>query len=349
MKKFIMLLLCISLIACCAAYMVSCGDDEELCTVHTDNDENGMCDVCNVSMINPNAPSAVSVTFTVKDQDGIAVPSITLTFSAYGALDNEEPVTVTSGTDGKCTVKLKPAKYHVSADYDVETVGYYTLQTPEVKIESSTSAVDILMENNTPNGTESRPYTLSVGNNALSVPAGKSVYYILYRAVALVADVTASGVKIEYNGAEYTPDANNKINFAFIGEDFNSVANVKITNTGSQDASISFGINSVEGTLGNPHVISALGEQITNNEVAKGDTVYYSYTATKSGTLVLTVASADTSAAMQNNSYQVSTSSENSMTISLAVSAGDEVIINLTSSADENPELVFTVNLESAE
>ena len=342
MKKIIALLLALTLVFSCGLLMTSCGGGD--CTDHVDADDNGMCDKCDASMI-PTPPANIDVVFNVKDQDGIAVGGITVTLTESGSLNGEGSVSAVSGTDGKFTLNIKPGTYLISADYDVDAIGFFALSTTRTVIESKTSSVDILMENKTPNGTESRPYNLSVGENSLTVPAGESVHYILYRAMNLMANVTAENIKIEYAGVEYTPDQDGKISFPFLGADLTSVANVKITSTGSLDATVDFKIEAFPGTIGNPYTIESLGD-ITQNDVTKGEAVYYTYTATVDGTLTLNVTSANTHAAMQNNFYQVSTSSESSMTISLTVAVGDEVMIDLTTSADENPVISFTLSVE---
>jgi hypothetical protein len=341
-----MILLSLALVISSLMLMTSCGGGEEPCTEHVDSDDNGMCDNCNADIL-PNAPVEANVTITVKDQDGARVSGITLTLTESGAINGEGKITATSGADGTAVLKLKSGvNYLVSADYNVDEVGYYALTTTKITVESTTTAIDVLMENRNPNGTESRPYNLSVAENDLTVPAGETVHYILYRAFNLMATVQAADIKIEYEDTVYTPDANGLITFPFIGADTNYVASIKITSTGTSDAEVSFVIESFPGTLGNPFEITSLGETVTNTDVEKGESVYYSYKATAAGTLTLTVESSDTHASMQNNSYQTSTTEADSMTISLDVAVGDEVMINLTTSADESPVISFTVSVE---
>ena len=349
MKKLVSILLVLILAVCFGLAMTSCGGEDGPCTEHVDADDNGLCDKCGSSMITPSGKTELDVTLTVKDHEGATVSGVTVTLTERGAINSEGAVSAVSGADGKLTAKLRSSStYLVSVDYDPDAIGFYSLTTTEIAVTESSTAFDIIMENKTPNGSESRPYNLSVENNALTIPAGKTVYYVLYRAMNLMASVTGSDIKIEYEGTEYTPDADGKISFPFIGTDMNYVATVKITSTGAADSEIDFLIEAFPGTLGNPYEIETddLGEEISNTGVTKGETVYYTFKAETAGTLTLTVTSADTHAAMQNNSYQVSTSSEGTMTISLEVAAGDEVSINLTSSADENAVISFTLTVE---
>ncbi len=346
MKRFLLILLSLALLVSCAVFMTACGD-EPPCTEHTDGDNNGMCDNCNADML-PKGPVKTNATFTLKDHEGDLIGGVTVTLTERGAINGEGAVSATSGADGKFTLILEEGTYLVSADYNSSEIGgYYGLKTTEVTVAGATAAFDIIFEDNTPNGSESRPYPLSVGDNELTVPAGQSVYYILYRAYNLRAIVTSSDIKIEYEAKTLTPDADNKISFNFEGEDHNSVANVKITSTGEADATVSFLIEAFPGTLGNPYKITDLGETITSEPLSENALVYYTYTADKDGTLTIDVKSADTSASMQNNSVSVSTDSEGSMTISLEVKAGDTVVINLATPVDD-ASVSFDLSLTEA-
>ena len=344
MKKIIALLLALTLVFSCGLLMTSCGDStDEPCTEHTDKDENGICDVCDEPLIKPEeTPDPVNVTFTIKDQEGAVVPNVEITFTPRGAIDEEEAIAIVGDENGTLTASLIPGTYFLSADYD-SSVGYYFLATTEIKVEKTTASLEILMENTTPNGTEGRPFPLSsVEGNELVIPAGATQYFVVYRAVNLIADITASGVTVTYGGTDYTPDADNKISFSFLGTDTNSVETVVITNTSGVDETVLVEITSVPGTLGNPFEITELGGEISKNVAAKS-TVYFSYVATEAGTITLTVTSDATSAAMQNGSIQVSTTGEGSDVISIDVAAGDEVIIDASTSVSEDAVVTFTL------
>ena len=348
MKKIISLLLALALVFAAALLMTSCGGDgEQPCTEHVDTDENGMCDKCSADMVDykPGEPVKPTVAITVIDQEGDLIGGVSVTLTERGALNGEGALTVKSGSDGKCSATLKAATYLVTIDYNPDAIGYYALVTSEIVVTESTSAAEIKLEDTTPNGTEARPFALSVDNNSLTIPAGETAYYVLYRAFNLIATVSATDIKIEYEGTEYIPDSDGKISFAFLGADTNSVATVKITSTGSSRASVDFLIESFPGTIGNPYVVTDLTVETSTPDVEKGETIYYSYTATASGTLTLTVTSEKTHAAMQNGSYQVSTDESDTSTISLSVASGDEVIINLTSAVDGSVTISFSLAL----
>ena len=354
MKKILFFILSIALVLSLSLALFSCGEEEEpkipgACNEHKDEDDNGICDVCKQeTVVVPEQPTEVSVSFTVKDQDGLTVSGITVAFTEKGNA-SATPVTAVSGANGQFTVKLLPSTYAVDCDYDVSAVGYYYSDTTEVKVEKNTSALDILLINTTPNGSVDRPYPLSVGDNRIIIPAGETLNFIVYRALNLIASIEAAGIKVTYGGAEYIPDSENKINFAFLGTDTNSVENLKIHNPTSAEISFNLVINSAPGTHGNPYIVEALGVEISKEDITSRDIVYYSYTATESGTLTLTVTSEETHAAMQCNSKQVTTASEDSSTISLDITAGDVVIIDLATSIEENARISFVLAFAVAE
>ncbi|MBR5139806.1 MAG: hypothetical protein IKV16_02005 [Clostridia bacterium] len=350
MRKILLLILSLTLVFSLSALLFSCGDEEdpniqEPCTSHKDEDENGLCDVCGeVTIVIPEAPSAVSVVFTAKDQDGAIVPGVTFTFTEKGKND-ATPIVKTCDSEGKMSVSLVPAVYRIQCDYNSDEIGYYFLDTTEIKVEASSTALDILLINNTPNGSASRPYPLYVDEeNKISIPAGGSSYYIVYHAVNLVVSLEAEGVKVTYSGAEYLPDSEGKLSFALLGVDSNSTETFMIENLGDQALELNVMVTPKEGTLGNPYTVEALDVEIIKSGLTSDDVVYYAYVASFTGTLTLTVTSEDSYAAMNSNSVQVSTFASGSNVISLEVSEGDRVVIDLATTVEEDATVSFILS-----
>ncbi len=353
MKKVLLFILCMLLACSLSLALSSCGDGGSEtpgpCAEHEDEDENGICDVCKQPTIElPEGPAEVSVSFTVKDQDGAAVPGVSFTFTEKGATD-ATPITATGDANGRFTLKLTAATYKLDCDYDAEKIGYFFLDTTEIKVEESTVAIDILMENTNPNGTEARPFPLTVGDNEIKIAAGEGCYYVLYHAVNLLCEMEAVGIKVTYGGAEYLPDADDKIDFAFLGTDTNSVEVVKIENVGTAEITFNAKIYSTPGSYGNPYIIEDISGEISKSGLSSKDMVYYSYTATADGTFTLTVTSENTHASMLCGYVQVTTVSENSNVISIEVKEGDVVVIDLATTLEENATISFTLELGAGE
>lgn len=349
MKKLLMLILSAFLIFS----MFSCGEPEEEeggeeCTEHIDADGNSICDKCYEYISNSEGPTEVSVVFTVKDRDEKTLPGVTVTLTAQGG---EDVIVKTSDSNGEFTATLATGSYSVSYDYSFEELGYYLTDTARITVEKTTESLGLYLINNNPDGTLARPFALSVGENELSIPAGESYYYIVYRAVNLLVDIESPSIKVTYGSEEYTPDSEGLTNFDLLGQDTNSAEVFKIENVTDEDVSITLTINSRPGTIGNPHVIAALGEEISITNITSDDIVYYKYTATAAGTFTLTMESEDSYIAMVNsrNSVATNTSSSVGNTITLTVEEGDEIIIDCATTLKDGGVVTFVPLFDAAE
>jgi len=358
MKKILLLILSAALFVCTAALLTSCGGDNPpppVCTEHEDTDGDFACDVCGeLVMPEKQDPITADITFTVKDQDGATVKGITVTVTAKAQGSSTPTVTKVSGDGGVFSATLEVGEYSVSYDYDVETVGgYYLSDTTSITVAENTTALDLLLENTTPNGTESRPYAFSVGENEITIPAGASHYYVVYRAIDLYAYITATDIKVSYNEVEYIPDADSLISIKLLGTNTNSVEKLLITNTSAEDKTYNVSISSALGTSGNPIELGTLDIEYTTAQITNEDIVYYSFTANEAGTFTLLLSTEDASASMINTRNSVSVNTDNDATegaITLTLEAGDEVLIDFSTSISEGSvEIKFTPSFTAAE
>ncbi len=356
MKKILSLLLCIALLASCACVMASCGGEDDPpvdpeCTEHVDADGDYLCDDCGAAVL-PEGPSQVDVTLTVKDDEGDLIAGVTaiLTHSEDSTYNT---TTAASGTDGKITAKLYTGTYSVSYDYDTEAIGYYLSDTTSITVSADTTAFELLLVDNNPNGTADKPYVLSADVNEVALPASTSYNYIIYRAVNLYFDATgAAGVKVTYRDVEYTADAEGKIYFPLLGTDTNSVESLVIANTTAAAVDFSVTITSAPGSQGNPLVIEAVGTAITTDPLGDDDIVYYSYTATMTGVFTVTVGTDGAYVSMLNtrNSQSVNSASDaNDGVLVLQVNEGDVIMIDLSSGATGGETVAVTFTPEISE
>lgn len=354
MKKIILLLLSAALVLSMLAFLSSCGE----CTEHTDSNKDGkcdncgktvevehtehvdedgdkVCDVCLEILVEDNKPTNVSVTFTVTDQENAAVPGAVVSFTAGG-----KTVKGTADAQGKFTLTLATGSYSLEYEFD----GYYYGNTNTANINASTETLTLKVTNNTPNGTQTRPFPLTVGENELTVPANTSYYYIVYRAVNLIATVEGAGAKVTYGDDVYTI-ADEAVSFDLEGTSTNSAELILIENTLDDEAVFGVEINSRPGTQGNPYVIEALGDEISLDGLTEDDIVYYSYTALEAGTLKITVTSDNTVASVLNTSNSVanSTSATGTREMTIAVAAGDRIVIDLATTLKENATVSFII------
>lgn len=325
MKKIFMLLLSLTMVFGAATFATACDDGSESCTQHVDENSDGVCDNCDEAFT-PEVKE-VNVTFTVKDLEENTLSGVTVIFQS----GNETPVTAVSGTDGTLSVTLKTGSYDVSYDYDVATVngvgGYYLSNTTSITVKESTTAMNLYLENTTPNGTENRPFALSVAEQTITLPANTSYYYVVYRAVNLYAEIEGENVKVTYGSNVYTPDAEGKISIQFLGSSTNSTEKLLFENTSATEQTYTVNITSAPGTQSNPYEL-VLDEDITTKALANRESVYYTYTATASGKLTITVKSENSYISMTNTSNSLNATTEEGTTIELELNEGDVVSID---------------------
>ena len=317
---------------------------EIVCTEHTDADGDKMCDVCDEILLDPTpAEVTVNVSFTLKDQEGTAIPGVSVTFSPK---KGGTPVTATSDASGKLTAALVTGGYSVTYTYDSEAIGYFLPDTSSITVVESTTELALRMINNTPNGTASRPYVVSaVEANAETIPAGATYYYTVYHAVGLLINIDTDALKVTYDGTEITA-AGGEIDFALLGEDNNAVEVFTVENTTGADVSFNIEIYSPLGSHGNPHIITDISVPFVAEGVNKDHRIYYLYTATEAGTLTLTLATEGAYANLQNNVDVQNTSGSNSASITVAV--GDQVLIDCSGTAETAIDVSFTLTFAAA-
>ena len=328
----------------------TCGADvpaEDECTEHIDADGDYLCDECGAAVI-PKAPAQVDVTFTVKDDEGDVLAGITVIL-ANEENDEYNVTTAASDAEGKITAKVYVGSYSVYYDYDTDALGYYLTQTGTITVTDETTALELFLIDNNPNGTLEKPYIISAGENSSTIPASTSYNYIIYRAVNLYFGATgAAGAKVTYGECEYTADANGKIDFALLGTDTNSAETLVIANTTEAEITITVEINSAPGTYGNPIVVENVGAAITTAPIASGSTVYYTYTATAAGVFKITIGTDGAYVSMaNNNTYESVNSAEDAQdgVLVLEVNEGDVIMIDLSVTSGEAREITVTPEL----
>lgn len=327
MKKLLTFLLTLTM-AFGAATMVACGGNNE-------SSDTGSSAVEQVKQ--------TTVTFSVKDQDEIAVANLQVTFTD----ENEDTVSATSDENGCFTLTLKTGSYKLSYLNDYEILGgYYLPETYSLSITEYTTAVRLLMTNNTPNGTLDRGFPLSVGENEITIPANTGYYYIVYRAVNLYVSINSQNVSVAYKNTTYTADEDGNISVALLGTNTNSVETFLITNLTDSEQTVTVNVGSAPGTQSNPLALS-LDKDVTTKSLAAKEDVYYTYTATAAGTLTISLKSENSYLSMTNvsNSVNVNTADDEDEDgiISLVLNEGDEVIIvcSHTLTGEETASVIF--------
>lgn len=284
-KKFIKLS-AIFLLSLGIVFAVSaCGDSEDdnndggetpVCTEHVDIDNDNKCDECGEDC----TPADVEITFpvTVKDQDGIAVPDIEVVF--YDSEDEVKRITVLRGASVEIT--LKTGDYIVMFDSVAE--GYLAL-ADNISITKSTTSLDLVVENNIPNGTDARPYVISTDTATVELAASSAYSYRIPFASGRTLVISNSAVTVEYNGNTYEPKGG-KIEIVLQETDPRFPSLFKIINKSDTTNSVDITLVSPVGTSTNPIAITTLDE-IINVTIQNDETVYYKWTSANDGLIVV--------------------------------------------------------------
>ncbi len=331
MKKLLILIMCFSLILC----LVACkGNDGSDTSTNTNTNTN-----TNTDTSTDTAVSETTYQITVKDQEGTLISGAVLTI-----LDDEDEIVSehTTNENGVATIVIEAGGAN---RLSVLTLPEYTIYEDGIVTLGAETEIELIVRNNEPNGTADRPYSLEDANE-LVIPAGQTVYYVLYggsnRNFALSG---ANGVTVVFGGEEKTVGDDGTLEFKIpVIDEFSRATSVVFTNTGSTQATLTLTITSDPGTYDNP--LSLVVGTDYEHVLEKEQTVYYKWVADKTGYAVVYSESSANNITMYNlSSYSVTSATNGALCDYIWVSEGDEVMFYISSRNENNyNEVNFTVN-----
>lgn len=287
----------------------------------------------------------VDVSFFVVDQDGNIISEAVITVLP----DSEDGESATLNTDagGKCSVSLPVGSYTVRFDLLPEYV--LGIDTP-ITVTESMEPVALTVTDNTPNGTEERPFVLNESTATVTIPAGETYHFTLFGGNNRTLTVENPYAEITYNGTVYTPDAEGVVSVRLETESLRDHAFFALKNTGEEACEMMLSILSDPGAIDNPIIIEELGVALTAS-VPQDGIVYYQWTAPSAGTLKVTSADSINNISLNNvTTSRVSDFTEGKESETLPVSAGDTVTVVVSViGGDRNAEfntVTFTLTLE---
>ena len=286
----------------------------------------------------------VVVTLTVKDQDGNVMPEAVLTI--LPAIEEGESATLTADNEGTVTVTLPEGEYTVRFDVLPEYVlGIDT----KITVKAGMEPVTLEVIDNTPNGSEERPFVINEDSLTVTVPAGETYHFTLFGGYNRTLHVTDAGAEILFRDQTYAPDENGSIAVRIVTDSPRDHAYVALTNKSGDTREITLNLVSDPGAMDNPIVIETLGEAITAN-VPQDGMVYYRWTATAAGKLTVTSADAINNISLNNlANSKVTDFTNGAESVTLEVAEGDTITIVVSviggdKQAETNP-VTFTLTL----
>ena len=192
-------------------------------------------------------------------------------------------------------------------------------------------------------GSSGNPYLEIPGDDmtltTVSIPAGKSLFYDIYRVGGMILTVNNANAYIVCDGTRYDAKGG-VVSFKVPNALASDSVSFEIGNKGSSAASFKLIFANPTGSYANPTIISTLGGSISlsleeGNEVGH----FYKYKAAKNGTIrfYITESSVDSMLAVTNNNSMVQRTTESDVLtdesgrtyVELEVKSGDELIINI--------------------
>lgn len=329
MKKLLLCALCATLILSC----VACG--EKPCETHTDADWNYVCDVCNADIPLVN----VDYTFSFCDQDGLPVSDVSFTLSQ----GSTTVATLTANENGVATGTIVAGPYTLTiTDY---FLGYYPeITTQEVFITPDTAAQTFLFENTIPNGSAARPFRIIEDETPYTLEPNQTLHFSSF-GIERILRIESALVAVEANGTTYTADENGVVEVLLTAQDAREGLSFAVTNLDEENAlDITLVMYSPLGSMENPY--DATLNTTYTPTLTSGKTVYYIITAEEDGSLTFTTTSTDNNSMLYNlTSYRVTEYSDGALTLSVPVSQGDEVRVEIASTASAETVIDFTLTL----
>ncbi len=308
------------------------------CPVHLDVDGDGKCDNC----LAPYTVPTVTYTAVILGEDGTAISGITVTLRD---LEGEEIDSFVTDSDGEGSLEVAVGKYRVYFE-GLDEMCSIAEDGHSIEISASAS-FEYTVIDLTPDGSEDKPFYISEEEMTFDFGAGETLHFQL-RGETRTLSIEGEGFKVEYDGAEYTPESG-ALSLLIEGpESIYQVTEFTVTNTTATPFELDLVFTSLPGTQSNPYE-AELGST-TLAEVAKESAVYYSVEVTEAGYIVVTTEDDDAVITIQNRTKSTVTSyNPGAVTVYLAVSAGDDVLINVSSSADGLAEISFTATFSETE
>jgi hypothetical protein len=190
-------------------------------------------------------------------------------------------------------------------------------------------------------GTEADPYLVIPNEDmhvvTVNIPAGKDVYYNIYRVGGMNLKIKSKDVYIIYDGKTYNPKSGT-LSLSIEDAMASEAISFRIGNNASSEQSFELVFSNPTGSYMNPTKVDDLkDEKFIEIEADNAVGHYYKYVAEKKGTIVFAMsATADSTLSVTNNrnSAQRTTEADGSADgdvkyVEIEVEKGDELIINV--------------------
>ncbi len=308
------------------------------CDSHIDADDNFKCDNCGVDFEDGFEVVTHTVTFTVRVADGDVIPDVQFTLTK-----GEKVYTVTAGADGRVTENIETGVYTVEYDYDTLPEGFFQSNF-EVEIGAQTTEIELSFIDNNPDGSEGNPFYILEKETELVIEAGEVLYYNYRGAVAKHLVIKSDAVSVIYNGETYEPV--DGVVTLFIVPEIGASNIFSVKNNSSETVTNIIELIAPLGSMDNPITLEGTSASAT---VPAEDVVYYQWTVTKSGVLIVNLPDNVDKALgvtrILENDVPISSLSSEDNYVYITVEKDDVITISVSSDSKEETVVDFSLQI----
>ena len=276
----------------------------------------------------------VECSFTALVSGGETVSGLSFTLT-----QGSDTYPLVTGTDGTVKADLKLGKYSISYNSDTIPEGC-TADLFALEVTEGSAAFSLSFTDNTPDGSAEKPYFIADSVTTIHLAAGEELYYSYRGAASKYVEIKSESVSVTYNGQVYAPvDGVVQVQ---LEPQIGTVTNFSVKNTSEAAIETAMELISPLGSSENPIVLT---ESSAVAQVSAGTSLCYQWVADKSGVIVVSSSNALNNISMVNmTTNAVSSQTSGSLCEYMLVSAGDEIVITVSSiSPDKEQSIDFAV------
>ena len=315
----------------CGEYVPSSNDNQNPDEDQTIDDE--------TNTPNDDDQTGVSeeITFQVKLDNGELLSGI-----AFKLYNNKKEYSLVSGDDGSVKSDVGTGTYYV--EFDDETLPEYCWgDTEKVTISKDTTVVVLDVTDNRPDGSAKKPYYVSDEPIQITVGADQEIFFSYRGTTVKYVKVYHESAVVCYNGVEY-PAEDGVTNLMLQPDSVaGSLTIFSIKNSSDTEFTATMEVVAPLGTSENPHEM--IGNSLSLS-LALESTVYYKWTADKSGVLVVNTSTLQSEISVTKileNDVPISSSTYGDYSAYLVVKAGDVITVSIsaiTNTTEESPAML---------
>ncbi len=273
----------------------------------------------------------------------------------------QEKTSVTFDANGKGSAILSEGEY--SVEYE-ELPIYCQGVDYSVTITKTSTSITLNVSDNTPNGSEERPFPLLDENATFHFTANATYWFSIRAGEGRNISIENPNVEVSCPNEAgeqiiYKPDENGVVKFHITAENPITVYYFTVSYKSDVEADIELLLQGDPGTFADPYKLESkdLGTPVTIM-VAPNGTLYYKWTADRAGTLTLSVADAQMDIVGMTKTSEGGGTVDSGVTgkgedgtlrdsVTLTVEKGDSIVVRVSHDSEDvnGKEVTFTLSI----